>query len=214
VSDDVVELKVRFRRRSAKITIAVVAVLVLLVTWWTVSGTAAVAMGSAASSGVGHWDQCTYANDDFWALYAQDEAPVAVQTIRNDGRWPVVVVSRRPEAFRFSPPPADFRDDSIFPADPAEGAPPEDETADRVTIPPGRQVSMWIIDPFRRVDGAMVFGQVGNGDRTGAESAPVTVWSLGVPRDVDIALLGTLWQSPLTSDSSDFQDELALLCDE
>ncbi|MFE7406473.1 hypothetical protein [Isoptericola sp. NPDC057559] len=213
MSDDVVEFKVRFRRRSGRIALAVVAVLALLVAWWAVSGTAAVAQGSAASSGVGHGDDCDYPDEEFWAVYAKDETPVAVQTVRNEGRWPVEVISTRPEAYRFSPVPDDPRYDATFPSDPLLGAPPDDETSDRVTIPPGREASMWIIDPFRPENEYTAGGQSRVNDRTGVETAPVQVWSLGIRRDADVAFYGTLWQSTLTRDSEEFKSELAQLCE-
>ncbi|MFC8597405.1 hypothetical protein [Isoptericola sp. NPDC057191] len=213
MSDDVVELKVRVRRRSARIAAVALAALVLLVGWWFVSASATVVTGSASSTGAGHTDQCAYPDDDIWAVFAKDETPVVVQTVRNDGRWPVEVISTRPEAYRFGPLAADRRDDATFP-DPALGPPADGETSDRVTIPPGREVPMWVIDPLRPTDPLQgSAAQVGFNARDGVESAPVRVRSLGLLHDADIPLYSTLWQSDLTTDSPDFQDELAQLCD-
>ncbi|MFC8597407.1 hypothetical protein [Isoptericola sp. NPDC057191] len=210
MSDDVVEFKFRMRRRNVRITAGAIALLIVLVAWWVVSGTASVVTGSTTSAGAGHGDQCLWGDDHFWAVYAKDEAPVAVQTVRNESRWPVEVISTRPDAYRFEPS-ALALDESI--PDPKAGPPPESETSDRVTIPAGREAVMWIINPFRAEGSTEADPPIGDGARVGVSDAPLRVRSLGLVHNAVVPFYATLWKSGLPSDSPEFQARLAELCE-
>jgi hypothetical protein len=206
VTDDMVEVRWRFRRRTVRIAGVVAGVVVLLVAWWAVAARGTVETGSSSWAG-GHGDECAFPDDDVWAVYAADEQIVAVQTVRNPSPWPVEVVSSRPEAFRFG----EVLDEHTTYPYPGGGAPPAGETSDRVVVPAGEEVMMWVVDPFPE-DGSMLDGMEGIDDRTGLDGVDVQVWSLGLPHDERIEFRGFLWQSELTTDSPTFQRQLTEMC--
>ncbi|MFE7407214.1 hypothetical protein [Isoptericola sp. NPDC057559] len=173
--------------------------------WWALSATTAVRAGSFSSVGpAGHEDQCSFPDDDFWALFARDEPVVAEQTVRSDARWPVEVTSLRPDVFRFEPL-------ARGPSDPfmsaKDGAPSAAETSDRVVIPPGREATLWVVGwPWD--DGVPIDGEA----RMGVDSAPVRVRALGISRDTEIDLEKSLWLSGLDSGSDEFRNQVQELC--
>ena len=208
--DDVLELRFRVRRRTLLISgVATLAVL-SLVAWWALSSSAEVRIGSFSSTGAGYTDDCAYADEDFWAVFAQDQDVAVVQTVRNDSRWPLEVTSLLPDVFRFGAVADDPREDAMIP-DPRTVASPEAETSDRVEIPPGREVAMWVLGPWGTADADTSYGS-DQGGRAGIERAPVRVRSLGIARATDIDLEKTLWVSSLPSDSDQFRGEVAQLC--
>jgi hypothetical protein len=206
VTDDVVEVRWRFRRRTARIVGVGAGVVVLVGVWWAVSAQGVVETGSSSWS-PGYRDECSFPDEDIWALYAADEDVVAVQTVLNWSPWPVEVVSSRPDVFRFG---AVLNELTTFPSVDS-AVPPPDETTDRAVIPAGEEVLMWISEPFPE-DGSMLGGMYGWDDRLGIDGADVQVWSLGLPHDTRVEFRGALWQSDLTADSAAFQRELAEMC--
>lgn len=158
---------------------AAVLVVAAVVGWWVLAASADVRPGSFSSAGRGHTDRCSFPDEGFWAVYAGDQEVVAVQTIRNDAPWSVEVTSRSPDAFRLGALAADPGYDASI-SDPAAGPPPE--ASDRVVIPAGREVALWIVDP--QPEDSIV----GYGDRTGYDRVPVRLRSLGIPRDTEIDL--------------------------
>lgn len=177
--------------------------------WWALSASADVELGSMYSSGAGFTDECTYPDEDFWAVFAGDQDLAAVQTVRNDARWPITVTSLLPDVFRFGAVAADPRDDYAF--DPSDGLPPAGDLSDQVEIPPGREVAMWVVGPWGPMDADTGYGGA-TSMRTGIEHAPVRVRSLGMARETDVQLEKVLWISDLDLDSARFRDELTELC--
>ncbi|MFE5337125.1 hypothetical protein ACFQ8E_14530 [Isoptericola sp. NPDC056573] len=175
--------------------------------WWGLSASADVELGSMYSSGAGYRDECTYPDEGFWALFAADQDVAVVQTVRNDARWPITVTSLLPDVFRFGAVAADPRDDFAF--DPSDGPPPG--TTETVEIPPAREVAMWVVGPWGRLDADANRGGPA-GMRTGIEHAPVRVRSLGIARETDVQLEKMLWISDLDLDSGQFQHEITELC--
>ncbi|PFG44546.1 hypothetical protein ATJ88_3273 [Isoptericola jiangsuensis] len=206
MTDDTVEIRWRFRRRTARVAGVVAGVAVLVGTWWVVSAQGVVETGSSSWSR-GYPDGCLFPDDDMWALYAGDEDVVAVQTVGNPAPWPVTVVSHRPDVFRFGGP---FDEFTTFP--PSDGVPPApDETNDRATIPAGGEVVLWIVEPFA-ADGEILPGSYGYNTMTGIDGADLQVWSLGFPHDTHVEFRGRLWQSELDLESAAFQRQLAEMC--
>jgi hypothetical protein len=117
-------------------------------------------------------------------MFGTDEEVVVLQTVRNPSRWPVTVISTNPEAYRFEPMADDIRGDYTFVQNAAEGAPDAAETSDRVTIPPGREAAMWIIDPQGDVPTAEGWSTFGG--------ASVKLRALGVEREFYLPFQGTL----------------------
>ncbi|MFE5342534.1 hypothetical protein ACFQ80_20095 [Isoptericola sp. NPDC056578] len=200
-------------RRVRRSTVAAVGAAVLAAAalggWWGLSASADVELGSMSSSGAGYRDECTYPDEGFWALFAADQDVAVVQTVRNDARWPITVTSLLPDVFRFGAVAADPRDDFAF--DPSDGPPPG--TTETVEIPPGREVAMWVVGPWGRLDADANRGGPA-GMRTGIEHAPVRVRSLGIARETDVQLEKMLWVSDLDLGSRQFQDEITELCTE
>ncbi|MFE5308466.1 hypothetical protein [Isoptericola sp. NPDC056605] len=200
-------------RRVRRSTVAVVGAAVLAAAalggWWGLSASADVELGSMYSSGAGYRDECTYPDEGFWALFAADQDVAVVQTVRNDARWPITVTSLLPDVFRFGAVAADPRDDFAF--DPSDGPPPG--TTETVEIPPGREVAMWVVGPWGRLEADANRGGPA-GMRTGIEHAPVRVRSLGIARETDVQLEKMLWVSDLDLGSRQFQDEITELCTE
>jgi hypothetical protein len=207
VRNDVLDVRFRVRRRTLLAAGAVVALATGGACWWALSASADVELGSMYSSGAGVRDECTYPDEDFWALFAGDQDVAVVQTVRNTARWPITATSLLPDVFRFGAVAADPRDDFAF--DPSDGPPPD--AADTVEIPPGREVAMWVVGPWGRMDADVNNGGA-TGMRSGIEHAPVRVRSLGISRETDIPLEKTLWISDLDRDSAQFQDEITELC--
>ncbi|GAA1979836.1 hypothetical protein GCM10009718_15840 [Isoptericola halotolerans] len=206
MTDDGVEVRWRFRRRTARIAGVGAGVVVLVGVWWAVSSQGVVETGSSSWS-PGYRDECAYPDEDVWALYAADEDVVAVQTVRNSSPWPVEVVSDRPDVFRFG---AIYDELAMFPS--VDGVvPPPDGTTDRAVVPAGEEIVMWIVEPFPE-DGPMPHGSEVLSGRQGIGGADVRIWSLGLPHDAHVAFHGSLWQSGLTSDSAAFQRELGEMC--
>lgn len=174
-------LELRVSYRSILVVLAGAVVVALAIAW--VAGTRqAVVVGSGAHAGSGVWlNRCGPGSADD-LLYPSSKDVVAVQTVRNDGRWTVEVISKEPSMIRFGPLAEDRRDDVNFPS-PDAGVP--DEVSDRVTIPPGREVAMWITDPFPDMSS--------NGGYTGIETIPVRVSSLGVSHETTIDLRHMIW---------------------
>jgi hypothetical protein len=206
VTDDVVEVRWRFRRRTARVVGVGAGVVALLGAWWVVSAQGVVETGSSSWS-PGYSDECEFADDDIWALYAADDDVVAMQTVGNSAPWPVTVVSERPDAVRFG---EVFNSFTSFPSEGAQ-QPSFAELTDRAVVPAGEEVLMWVSAPFPE-DGSMPDGSIGINDRIGIDGADVQVWSLGIPHDTRIEFRGALWQSDLTAESPEFQRQLAEMC--
>jgi hypothetical protein len=118
------------------------------------------------------------------AVYGTSDDVVVGQTVRNPSRWPVTVISSDPEAFRFEALSADPGDDTTLSS--ADGAAPADASG-QVVLPPGREVTMWIVDPQRGSiqDSSSVWYEF--------DEVPVTLRTLGVERETSIRLPGTLY---------------------
>ncbi|MBE1875482.1 hypothetical protein [Myceligenerans pegani] len=191
--------------RSILVVLAT-AVVVALVATWLVETRQAVTSGSGAHFGHGvDLSGCGPSAEDS-VVYDRDEDILAVQMVRNRGRWPVEVASREPEKFRFGRLAEHQRDDLMFP-DPRDGAPDDGETSDRVVIPPGREVTMWIADPFP--DAPMEPGSF-----VGISTAPVMVSSLGVAQETEIELYHPIWMSGSRFDGDRLEAALDEVCAE
>ena len=118
------------------------------------------------------------------AVYGTSDDVVVGQTVRNPSRWPVTVTSSDPEAFRFEALSDDPADDTTVSS--ADGAAPADASG-QVVLPPGREVTMWIVDPQRGSiqDSSTVWYEF--------DEVPVTLRTLGVERESSIRLPGTLY---------------------
>ena len=118
------------------------------------------------------------------AVYGTSDDVVVGQTVRNPSRWPVTVTSSDPEAFRFEALSDDPADDTTVSS--ADGAAPADASG-QVVLPPGREVTMWIVDPQRGSiqDSSTVWYEF--------DEVPVTLRPLGVERESSIRLPGTLY---------------------
>lgn len=118
------------------------------------------------------------------AVYGTSDDVVVGQTVRNPSRWPVTVTSSDPEAFRFEALSDDPADDTTVSS--ADGAAPPDAFG-QVVLPPGREVTMWIVDPQRGSiqDSSTVWYEF--------DEVPVTLRTLGVERESSIRLPGTLY---------------------
>ncbi|PUB27928.1 hypothetical protein C8K30_104381 [Promicromonospora sp. AC04] len=177
--------KPRIRRVGRIVGMAVVLLLVAGAAAWQVAArTAQVELGSASNSGAGATLPDCVPSDGLWAMFGTDEDVVLVQTVRNPSRWPITVISRESEVYRFEPMADDFRDDYLYVKDPVDGAPDPAQTSDRVVIPPDREATMWIVNPQGDVptaDGWSTFG-----------GAHVTLRSLGVEREFYLPLRGTV----------------------
>ena len=125
------------------------------------------------------------------------------QSVRNASRWPVTVVSQDPESYRFEALGDDPADDAVVTGGTDGGAPTG--TSDRVVLPPGRSVTMWITDPQR-----------GTLDESGAwyefDQVPVTLRALGVERESSVRLPGTIYVGG-TRDGERLGDALQEACD-
>lgn len=117
-------------------------------------------------------------------VYGTSDDVVVGQTVRNPSRWPVTVISSDPEVFRFEAPSDDPGDDTTVSS--ADGAAPADASG-QVVLPPGREVTMWIVDPQRDSvqDSSSVWYEF--------DEVPVTLRMLGVERETSIRLPGTLY---------------------
>lgn len=206
MTDDVVEVRRRFRRRTARIVGVGAGVAVLVGVWWAVSAQGVVETGSSSWS-PGYRDECSFPDNDVWTLFPADEDVVAVQTVRNSSPWPVEVVSDRPDVFRFG---AVYTELATFPS--TDGVvPAPEQTTDRAVVPAGEEVLLWITEPFPE-DGSMLDGTERINSRLGIAGADVRVWSLGIPHDARVEFHGSLWQSTLAADSAPFQRELGEMC--
>ncbi|MFE7505759.1 hypothetical protein [Promicromonospora sp. NPDC057488] len=118
------------------------------------------------------------------AVYGTSDDVVVGQTVRNPTRWPVTVISSDPEVFRFEALSDDPADDTTVSS--ADGAAPADASG-QVVLPPGREVTMWIVDPQR--------GSVQDSSSVWYEfdEVPVTLRTLGVERESSVRLPGTLY---------------------
>lgn len=115
------------------------------------------------------------------AVYGTGDDVVVGQTVRNPSRWPVTVISSDPEVFRF-----EAVSDEPAGVSSADGASPAD-TSGQVVLPPGREVTMWIVDPQR--------GSVEDSSTVwySFDEVPVTLRALGVERESSVKLPGTLY---------------------
>ena len=118
------------------------------------------------------------------AVYGTSDDVVVGQTVRNPSRWPVTVTSSDPEVYRFEALSDDPADDTTVSS--ADGAAPADASG-QVVLPPGREVTMWIVDPQRGSiqDSSTVWYEF--------DEVPVTLRTLGVERESSIRLPGTLY---------------------
>ncbi|MEV0892003.1 hypothetical protein [Promicromonospora sp. NPDC050262] len=117
------------------------------------------------------------------AVYGTSDDVVVGQTLRNPSRWPVTVTSSDPEVYRFEALSDDPDDHSAVSS--ADGAEPAD-TSGQVVLPPGREATMWIVDPQR--------GSVqDSGVWYSFDEVPVTLRTLGVERESSLQLPGTLY---------------------
>ncbi|GAA2243437.1 hypothetical protein GCM10010413_52820 [Promicromonospora sukumoe] len=118
------------------------------------------------------------------AVYGGGDEVVVAQSVRNVSPWPVTVISQDPEAYRFEALSDDPADDTAVTGGTDGGAPAG--TSDRVVLPAGRGVTMWIVDPQR-----------GSVQESGVwyefDQVPVTVRALGVERESSLRLPGTLY---------------------
>ncbi|MFJ3407901.1 hypothetical protein [Promicromonospora sp. NPDC090134] len=118
------------------------------------------------------------------AVYGTRDDVVVGQTVRNPSRWPVTVTSSDPEVYRFGALSDEPGDDTAVSAAP-DGAAPAD-TSGQVVLPPGRAVTLWIVDPQR--------GSVqDSGVWYSFDEVPVTLRTLGVERESSLQLPGTLY---------------------
>lgn len=181
------EFRVRYRSILVVLAVAVVVALVAaLVNAWATATRQAVVAGSQTNIGSGVWLHKCWPRYEVDVVYPSSEDVVAVQTVRNDARWEVEVVSQDPEAFRFGTLTEHHRDEVSLPA--VEGGAPDDEaTSDRVVIPPGHEAVMWIVDPFQ--------GVPTSGSHHGIVTVPVRVGSLGVSHETEIELSYPIWVS-------------------
>lgn len=173
-------------RRWARITGIVLAGVLLagIGAWQVAAWTTMVEPGSMSNSGAGATLPDCVPSDDTWAMFGTEEDTVVVQTVRNSSRWPVTLISTDPEAYRFEPMADDYLDDYLFVSDPVDGPPDPAATSDRVVIPPGREATLWVINPLGDV-------RIGSGWRT-FDSAPVKLRALGIERDFDLPFRAAL----------------------
>lgn len=182
-------VEVRRPRRWARITGIVVtgALLAGITTWQIAARSSDVVPGSLASSGAGATlpDCVPDFGDSIWAMFGKDEHVAVVQTVRNDAQWPVTLISTDPDAYRFEPMADDGNDDLVYVSDPVDGPPDAAATSDRVTIPPAREATLWIIDPQGDTvgfdDGWRTFGH-----------APLRLRAFGVERDFRLPFRGSI----------------------
>ncbi|MFD7310945.1 hypothetical protein [Promicromonospora sp. NPDC059942] len=115
------------------------------------------------------------------AVYGTTDDVLVGQTVRNPSRWPVTVTSSDPEVYRFEVP-----SDGPAGVSSADGAPPADASG-QVVLPPGGEVTMWIVDPQRHSiqDSTTVWYEF--------SEVPVTLRTLGVERESSVQLPGTLY---------------------
>ncbi|MFI2365554.1 hypothetical protein [Promicromonospora sp. NPDC019610] len=115
------------------------------------------------------------------AVYGTTDDVVVGQTVRNPSRWPVTVTSSDPEVYRF-----EALSDEPGGVSSGDGAPPAD-TSGQVVLPPGREVTMWVVDPQRHSiqDSSTVWYEF--------SEVPVTLRTLGVEREFSVQLPGTLY---------------------
>ncbi|WP_460704884.1 hypothetical protein [Myceligenerans halotolerans] len=183
-----------------------VAVVVALVAMWLVETRQAVTRGSGANFGEGvHVRGCGPSAGDS-VVYARGEDILAVQMVRNQGRWAVEVVSKEPGTFRFGRL-AERPQDDVTLQNPRDGAPDGEETSDRVVIPPGREVVMWIVDPFPEEP-------MGPGSYITVSTAPVMVSSLGVAQEAEIELYHPIWMSSSAFDKDRLEAAIDEACAE
>ncbi|MGW2093743.1 hypothetical protein [Promicromonospora sukumoe] len=118
------------------------------------------------------------------AMYTGDDALVVGQAVRNPSPWPVTVISQDPESYRFEALSDDPADDNGVTGAEGGGAPAG--TADRIVLPPGRGVTMWIVDPQHgAIEGSDIW--------YGFDEVPVTLRVLGVESESALELPGTIY---------------------
>lgn len=200
-------LELRVSYRSILVVVAVVVtvtVVVALVTTWVAETRQAVVAGSRAHIGTGVWLNSCGPGEGDGAVYPSSDDVVAIQTVRNDARWEVEVVSKEPEAFRFGRLAEHRRDDVRLPE--FEAGLPDAETSDRVVIPPGREVVMWIVDPLQEV--------TFSGGYSAISTVPVRVTSLGVSHETTIELHHPIWLGGGEFDKDRLEAAFEEVCDE
>jgi hypothetical protein len=197
----------RVSRRSVVVGVVFLVVAGLVAAWVVMSSRPAVVTGSASSIGAGvSMDRCGPGGSGDVVVYPSSEDVVAVQTIRNEARWAVEVISGDPDVYRFGHLAERAVDDFDFPS-PHDGAPDTAETLDRVVIPPGREVAMWIVDPFPEMT-------TGGDGYVGISRAPVTVVSLGVRHESWVDLSSDVWVANGGYDRERLIAALDAVCDE